>query len=73
MAKFKAGDTVEVRSIPWRGFIGTYVARGRVAGIFPCHKVQLGDRYSGGSPRIVKVTKVRRVEGEDDERGSTLE
>lgn len=55
---YQPGEKVEVRAIPWKGIIGTYVEPvtgmfGRVKG----HRVQVGDLVSGGTPRIVRVHK----------------
>jgi hypothetical protein len=59
--KFQAGDLVEIRNMPWRGVLGTYVRRaGLMARVFGMgHIVEVGDLISGGTPRRVRVGKVR--------------
>jgi hypothetical protein len=59
---YTAGDRVEVRNMPWKGIIGTYVKPGRVAGISRVHVVEVGDILSGGTPRRIKVTRIRPVQ-----------
>jgi hypothetical protein len=53
--KFQANEDVEVRSIPWKGIHGKYVRKA-----FWGHIVEVGDLISGGTPRRVRVGRVRK-------------
>lgn len=66
--KFQPGDKVEVRNIPWKGVMATYIEPARTLGShrvawIGAHQklVELGDLVSGGSPRRVKVTHIEKV------------
>jgi hypothetical protein len=67
--RWKPGERVEVRNVPWKGVIGTYIGPARMFGSHRAgwigphqHLVELGDFLSGGSPRRVKVTHIEKVE-----------
>jgi hypothetical protein len=57
------GTQVLIKTIPWRGVIGTYVRPTRGFGrLFGKHRVLVGDLVSGGTARVVTVSTVEEVQ-----------
>jgi len=56
------GEEVEVRSVPWKGTHAIYVRK-----VFMGHIVEVGDLISGGTPRRVRVGRIRKWQSSSNE------